>query len=409
MVFAVYVAADTYGRKVNFELQFSCRPDLEQLIAKTKSVFDNELIRSKPASAVTKIFKPQKWQLYDDVNEEWIALSRNDQLQHGCQVYAFQPEWQYEIQEEIPDPIQPPSLLSSPSIGNSIVGIERLLPEVVSPQSYTDSPSHGEKVEFVFRSLDSLGTGMIDFQHFYSNFSALGLPFSATITSELFKRVDTNKDGYITETEWQRFGELYPTLLDSLVFRIREHSIEQSRIEKIQQHNEQLLSHKRTAAATEAALEETKRAVKVLEGNYLRSKSSVETSTQLYESLTKSLEAENRSLQQSKEEVTVRLSEVDLSKERAVVAQAEHQSQIIACSSGEDQLKLLTAKTLEAVSAMNDSTSKQDKLISDLHSCSETFLKATNELNQQRDCLQESLNFVREASNGILVCTLTAH
>lgn len=95
-MFSVLAASDILNRKVNYELDFQCQPSLGEF-------------RMRVQEAFGPTFQIDQIQVFDDVSQQWVALSRPTQLRHGCQAYVFQPEnvCQPDVRGAIPPAVKP--------------------------------------------------------------------------------------------------------------------------------------------------------------------------------------------------------------------------------------------------------------------------------------------------------------
>ena len=319
MVFTVLAAADLFGSKLNFEIDFDALPSMTELQEKVTAVFAAEASVRRPRHIPVSPFIPHRMQTYDERVELWVDLVSTTQLQDYAQVYIFQRDSAYhkEIQSKIPPPVKPlqytaaattslppPAVSHSPSREASpayaaaaavplplplavpvpaspVYSAPPILPDPVlthmaasvdllsaaasshtavlnanavhaanaavsaniaahvaasSPLRATRSvsPAGGggfptssggeatlqEKVMIVFDEIDSSRQRLVTKEEW-------GLIFRRTELQEyeadLFLKADQNGDARVSFTEFQRFAELYPTVLDSLYYRLRDY------------------------------------------------------------------------------------------------------------------------------------------------------------------------------------------
>eukprot|EP01062_Namystynia_karyoxenos_P047332 TRINITY_DN35634_c0_g3_i1.p1 TRINITY_DN35634_c0_g3~~TRINITY_DN35634_c0_g3_i1.p1 ORF type:complete len:548 (+),score=204.21 TRINITY_DN35634_c0_g3_i1:106-1644(+) len=197
MSIAVCAAADVAGDKHNFELLFPGVPSLPELEAAVASAYVKHFGASR--------FSLGKLQLYDLQTNSWADLHSPAQLHDGCQVYCFN-NFADEVQQAIPPARRVATL------GGSAAGLP--------PRP---DASHEDKVKAVFAEVDVNGNRLIEVDEWRRAFAMLRFDFSAEVVSDLFRRGDCDHDGAISPHEWERFCEIYPTLLDSMYFRSRDY------------------------------------------------------------------------------------------------------------------------------------------------------------------------------------------
>jgi len=85
--------------------------------------------------------------------------------------------------------------------------------------------THDDKVSSTFEELDTNGNRVVELDELRKGFGrdVANLPLSSETIDDMFGKADANRNGVVEFTEWQRFCELYPTLLDALYFRFRAH------------------------------------------------------------------------------------------------------------------------------------------------------------------------------------------
>eukprot|EP00760_Papus_ankaliazontas_P025971 PhM_4_TR2957/c0_g1_i1/m.50475 len=259
MSFSIFVAADVFGAKTNFELTFAQRPPVTEVVRTVEKVFTSECNFRRPDGVPSHSFNISKLKVFDDVVQKWIDLVSDAQVGEWCQIYAFQVEnpWHRETQKEIPPAVKPPPShygnVPHPSNTHHTSGMMAgtPLPAVTTsaPISYprvssgsvhsvVSMPSNGagalvsrpgldanatldEKVRVVFAEFDQNGDRVIEIEELKAGFRNLGVDFSSATLRDLFQKGDANNDGRISFAEFERFARLYPIMLDCLYFRSR--------------------------------------------------------------------------------------------------------------------------------------------------------------------------------------------
>eukprot|EP01064_Diplonema_japonicum_P035947 TRINITY_DN7935_c0_g3_i1.p1 TRINITY_DN7935_c0_g3~~TRINITY_DN7935_c0_g3_i1.p1 ORF type:complete len:471 (+),score=183.50 TRINITY_DN7935_c0_g3_i1:71-1483(+) len=88
---------------------------------------------------------------------------------------------------------------------------------------FPDCPQHDVKVKLMFSEFDVRKTQTIDIEGLIVVFKRLAISFSTATINDLFERGDANGDGVINISEFRRFCEFYPTLLDCLYYRAKDY------------------------------------------------------------------------------------------------------------------------------------------------------------------------------------------
>ena len=88
-----------------------------------------------------------------------------------------------------------------------------------------DHATFSEKVRGAFEELDSTRQRAVSHSDWVEGLKKLRIDTSLTATSvaDLFRKTDLNQDGVVSFTEFQRFAEQHPTMLDSIYYRARDH------------------------------------------------------------------------------------------------------------------------------------------------------------------------------------------
>lgn len=278
MPYVVFVASDVYGTKVNLELEFPYAPTVAELTAQVERAFTAECTARRPGLGPYQVAKIH---VVDEVSDDWVPLTSPHQLRNYCQAYAFQPHsTRYtETQGHIPPAVKarvdvPSGGSPAPIGGSSPIPVHSTHPNSVayashqpqphishpgcSPRRYStgasagavsarappqapsapsgaasgaargvpqlpEAPPYDEKVRLIFENLDTNRNRVLEPDELRRGFRITGLDFTAATTDELFRKADVDRDGVVSFAEWQRFCELYPTLTDSVYFRLKAH------------------------------------------------------------------------------------------------------------------------------------------------------------------------------------------
>ena len=215
-------------------------------------------------------FQVSKFHVVDAVTDDWVEVIGAHQLRNQCQVYAFQPHsTRYtESQGHIPaaqrprgaggavSTYRPPPAgggssyshththTYTPSPGMRSGGASNYggtggynAPGVVGTQApafpacvavagaphMPDNASHDEKVRILFEQTDANNNRVVEPDELKRIMGMVHIDFSSLTVEDLFRKGDHDRDNVINFPEWQRFAELYPTLMDSLYYRLKAH------------------------------------------------------------------------------------------------------------------------------------------------------------------------------------------
>eukprot|EP00755_Sulcionema_specki_P025497 Sspe_Gene.83456::Locus_54736_Transcript_1_1_Confidence_1.000_Length_740::g.83456::m.83456 len=121
-----------------------------------------------------------------------------------------------------------------------------------------DKPSHEGKVRVVFEDFDVNRSRFVECDHFASSFRRLQVDFSTATVTDLFSKADANNDGVVSYPEWQRFSELYPTLIDCLYYRVKDIRSDKAQKEAIESGKTALDHLREKEAAAQAAYQQAR-------------------------------------------------------------------------------------------------------------------------------------------------------
>eukprot|EP01059_Diplonema_ambulator_P026031 TRINITY_DN431_c0_g1_i2.p1 TRINITY_DN431_c0_g1~~TRINITY_DN431_c0_g1_i2.p1 ORF type:complete len:586 (+),score=223.15 TRINITY_DN431_c0_g1_i2:53-1810(+) len=287
MPYTVFVASDVFGRKTNLELEFPFAPTMAEMTKQTEIAFTAEQNSIRPGN--NNPFMVSKFHIVDEITDDWVEVTGANQLRNFCQLYCFQPHsTRYtESQGHIP-PAKKAVMSYNGSMGT---GMSSRSPNHHSPSwqqpsqhgydayhpSHSHSPTHAspvsrgytapppvqknghalpenvghdEKVRLTFEEVDANKNRVIEHDEFSRSLRVCGLEFTTTTCDDLFRKADYDNDGNINWSEWQRFCELYPALLDSLYYRLKahwEHLAETGRIDQYKSQRPGLEDRERQA------------------------------------------------------------------------------------------------------------------------------------------------------------------
>jgi len=285
MPYVVFVASDIFGQKVNLELEFPFAPTLGDLSQTIEQVFSAEQNARRPG---TPTYQVSKLQVVDEQTDDWVDVIAANQLRNFCQVYSFQPHsTRYtEAQGHIPAAVKPrvplqayPSAatpLAPPSGQYHSLGgqVNRggyppappgyasqpptLEPSPVHSKLLPENATHDDKVRITFEEMDTNRDRVIQPDEFTAGIEKCELGFTLDTINELFKKADCDRDGILNSTEWQRWGELYPSTLDCLYYRFKagyERQAAQARVDAVRELRAGLEDHEREALRAQDQLQ----------------------------------------------------------------------------------------------------------------------------------------------------------
>eukprot|EP00756_Hemistasia_phaeocysticola_P023601 Hpha_TRINITY_DN15902_c0_g5::TRINITY_DN15902_c0_g5_i1::g.71136::m.71136 len=395
MVFTLLVAADIYGTKINYEIDFTELPQIASLRARVESIFGTEAAQRRPAGAPPNPFQAYRMQTFDDNVELWVDLVSASQLQDYSQVYIFQREspWHREVQSKIPPPVRPAQSISAPPPLPVQVAPPGPLPPGpmppgpmppvpyptnVSPRRRDPSPvpisasprpvhglgappvvysapvlsgtpvplpvrveepprhtTHDDKVRSVFDDLDQRRSGSAGLEAFTNAFERLRIEIGSSKVHDLFQKADVNQDGVLSYQEFERWAELYPTLIDSLFYRNRDFWLDKRQKDSIDQAQRRLDSLREREAEARQATADAAAATAAQEAKVRAQQTEVELAQEREREALAQLEAATQDTARSREGVAGRASQLSQAREeerQGAQQQAEANSQLQSAS-----------------------------------------------------------------------------
>ncbi|KAH9586225.1 EF-hand domain [Trypanosoma melophagium] len=369
-MFFVQVAADIFNNKVNFELSFPHRPTILEVTRATEAAFSNEIALRRPENVPPHNFHVAKIKVYDEEKSKWVDLVSEGQLLDYCQLYAFQPEnpWHKESQKEIPAAVKPPTSAQRYPVNNSNAGavVTAATPSTAARGAtnggsaqgalapYTGSRTPGgqrgepqsgrrasiqtntsgalipkvpveatqeEKVRILFAELDVKGNRVLELEDFKHGFRTFNLDFSAATVEDLFEKADTNRDGTISFSEFERFARLYPIMSDCLYFRSKAFWDEE-------QLKREIEAERLAVRQAEQAVEAARKAVEDAEQDVDASKAAVIAAEADLKDRTDRLRDLTRDMDNAKRE-----------KERAIREKKEREKELLDVKEREKELR----------------------------------------------------------------------
>eukprot|EP01060_Flectonema_neradi_P020408 TRINITY_DN2794_c0_g1_i2.p1 TRINITY_DN2794_c0_g1~~TRINITY_DN2794_c0_g1_i2.p1 ORF type:complete len:570 (+),score=145.80 TRINITY_DN2794_c0_g1_i2:74-1783(+) len=266
----VVLAAVDLGTKCNFELSFNVVPTITELREKILTTMTSENNVRRPGQPP---FEFHRAQVFDERMEMWVDLVASSQLEDFCQIYVFQREspWHRDTPGRIPPPQKPSTISYNSHMAHHDPGTPQspYQPTPASaayPQTYTrpdadpmDIP-FSDKVRRVFDVCTAIGdSNVITIEVWKDVFHRFRLASETCLSHEtvddlFFTKADSNGDGVVTYGEFQNFSEMFPKVLDSLLYRslrFEQDQIRKERMEAQMKVSEDL--EKQLESATRAA------------------------------------------------------------------------------------------------------------------------------------------------------------
>eukprot|EP01060_Flectonema_neradi_P008307 TRINITY_DN15933_c0_g1_i1.p1 TRINITY_DN15933_c0_g1~~TRINITY_DN15933_c0_g1_i1.p1 ORF type:complete len:634 (+),score=140.58 TRINITY_DN15933_c0_g1_i1:73-1974(+) len=253
----ILASADIHGTKLNYELDFAAQPTLQEFEARANAVFGSESAGRKPAEFPSVPFSIHRMQVFNDATNGWNDLVSGAQLVDYCQVYLFQKEssWHKEVQSKIPPASKPPTatppiavsvpapapLIEIPGAGNlnlpSAVPVAASTAAVLAAQApvstiaaaVAEPCAFDQKLRMTF---DAFGP-TVDLDAFASVLHRLRIALNPQTIHDIFLKADCNQDGLLNFSEYTRLGETYPTLLDSVFYRLKDEITDKHQLDAI--------------------------------------------------------------------------------------------------------------------------------------------------------------------------------
>ena len=110
-----------------------------------------------------------------------------------------------------------------------------------------------QQVRRLFEDFDTRKTRSLDTEAFSSGFRRLNVGFTSATVQDLFEKADSNQDRVVSLAEFQRFGEMYPTLIDCVYYRAKDFWTEIAQKEAIEEAKRLLDELRSREAAARAA------------------------------------------------------------------------------------------------------------------------------------------------------------
>eukprot|EP01060_Flectonema_neradi_P009499 TRINITY_DN16761_c0_g1_i1.p1 TRINITY_DN16761_c0_g1~~TRINITY_DN16761_c0_g1_i1.p1 ORF type:complete len:424 (+),score=106.12 TRINITY_DN16761_c0_g1_i1:61-1332(+) len=110
-------------------------------------------------------------------------------------------------------------------------------------------PSFTTKAKIAFEFFDANKTAKgISVDDLGNGFRRLAFEFTQSTVNDLHAKGDANCDGLLSFAEWQRFGELYPTLLDCVYYRSIDAELERTRRSELENKGNELTALRKQEA-----------------------------------------------------------------------------------------------------------------------------------------------------------------
>eukprot|EP00754_Rhynchopus_humris_P017496 Rhum_TRINITY_DN14572_c1_g1::Rhum_TRINITY_DN14572_c1_g1_i1::g.97897::m.97897 len=189
--------------------------------------------------------------------------------------------------------------------------------------AWNDHANHDEKVRRLFDDFDIRKVRSLDMETFVAGFRRLNVGFSSATVQDLFEKADTNQDRVVSLGEFQRFGEMYPTMVDCVYYRAKDYWTEVAQkdaVEEAKRLLDELRSREAAARAAHAAAQQETDAA----DHKLQTQVQIVADAQSREVAAKAaLEAAHDDTERARAELRERMAELNRAKDRERQKQVE--------------------------------------------------------------------------------------
>eukprot|EP01063_Lacrimia_lanifica_P016810 TRINITY_DN2338_c0_g1_i1.p1 TRINITY_DN2338_c0_g1~~TRINITY_DN2338_c0_g1_i1.p1 ORF type:complete len:535 (+),score=246.08 TRINITY_DN2338_c0_g1_i1:104-1708(+) len=368
MPLVLLIAADVGRSKRNLEVTFPDGAGVPEIEAQVIDAFA-VMYPGEP-------FNLGKMQAFDEDGRRWIDVRTRSVLKDYMQIYAFNKGVQ-EVQEPIPPPIKVVQPGAAPGLAPAgppapAAPVNMVSDGFVFP-TLSDDASHEEKVQCCFDEADANGNRVVEPEEFRRAFRVHSFDFSSATVTDLFAKADHDGDGVVTFPEFQRFAEMYPTLIDSLYFRIRDYWEDMRQQQAIQTADDRLRQQAEAARLAAAGHEEAVQATRRQEHRLEAAECAVKDAVKLESAAKAHLQDLQRELEA-------------LLRDRA---------------SKERELEVAQEEERQKVESHADLQRQADRIEQELAWLEAEFAKAEHKVRQAAGAVEEAKNEVDRANNGV--------
>eukprot|EP01060_Flectonema_neradi_P025987 TRINITY_DN34831_c0_g1_i1.p1 TRINITY_DN34831_c0_g1~~TRINITY_DN34831_c0_g1_i1.p1 ORF type:complete len:474 (+),score=90.77 TRINITY_DN34831_c0_g1_i1:45-1466(+) len=187
------VAADLYGKKVNFEIRYQQLPStIDELRLDCERLMSLEGLYHKPEGCPAHDVVINRFALWDEGLDAWLNLTTAQSLENGQQLYCHQA---------------------------SVVEDEGGMPP---PTCVIPGGSMLSDLWNLYNRIDVNHTGAILLEDLSHTFAALGLNFPNESYIDMFESCDLDHDGMLCFSEFSQIGLLYPSIVGYLIHMAEE-------------------------------------------------------------------------------------------------------------------------------------------------------------------------------------------
>eukprot|EP00755_Sulcionema_specki_P024960 Sspe_Gene.82247::Locus_53897_Transcript_1_1_Confidence_1.000_Length_2148::g.82247::m.82247 len=338
-MFTVLVAADVLGTKMNFEVNFPVVPTLQEIMRQAESIYTAELAASRAGP-----FAVGRFQLYDDRRALWVDLTSPSQLFERCQLYALPPD-----PRPLPATLRP--LSPRAATRDDVIAVRPPLGAVAPPAVPVlhDNATHDDKTRVVFEEFDSTRSRSLRPEDLRRGFELLHVDFSTNTISDLIAKADANRDGVISFPEWQRFTEGYPTLTDSLYYRLKAYWEDVKRQQDIGGSKELLAELREREQQAKLAWLEAQRDSDAARSRLSAQEAALAQASDAQRAAEQALLEARRDRDRSAADRNARENELMVQREREARAAAIHADTVADTESAQRRLAMAQAETAAAM------------------------------------------------------------
>ena len=117
-----------------------------------------------------------------------------------------------------------------------------------APNRFPEHPSGETKLRLVFEEVDMNDNNIVEPEGFRRVLKALNFKLSAATVSDLYERMDVNKNGAVNNSEYLNWAQHYPVLVDAIYTRSREavdQALKESKLEGLRENLEDVTRKER--------------------------------------------------------------------------------------------------------------------------------------------------------------------
>ncbi|KAJ9453456.1 calmodulin-like protein containing EF hand domain [Diplonema papillatum] len=199
------VACDVHGIKQNVRLSFKPVPTMTTLLNAVNAVYEVIARATHPAGCPDVPFSLAALQVFDAVSQRWVNLTDPQMIAPDAQLFCFQ-------HASVWHPDRPGTIPKAEDVETWVAASsapKRTL-------SSSELPTRAVMAATVFKDMNPAGDGIVRFADLREKLRCCGVELVGSTPSELFAKIDRNRDSMITTDEWADFCKVQPRLLEAI-------------------------------------------------------------------------------------------------------------------------------------------------------------------------------------------------